>query len=217
MVVGGHEAGGPIFRAGNGAAGFVEHNDVAGEVLVDIAEAVVDPASEGGLAADEGTGVHHEHGGAVDGGLGLEGVDKGDVIDALRKVWEEGGDLLAALTVLVEVPLGFDDAAFVLFSSTSEGFDGDGFAIEAFHLGFVIEGVDVGRAAIHEEENDALCFGWKMLLRNAGGEGCGLGFGKEAFFGKHAGEGDLGETSSDSGDEFAAVGAVTERHLNYKI
>ena len=217
MVVGGHEARGPIFSAGNGAAGFVEHDDVAGEVLVDIAEAVVDPASEGGLAADEGTGVHHEHGGAVDGGLGLKGVDKGDIIDALGEMREEGGDLLAALAVLVEVPFGLDDTAFVLFSSASVGFDSDGFAIEALHLWFMIEGIDMGRAAIHKEENDALCFGWKMLLRNAGSEGCCLGFGKEAFFGKHTGEGDLGETSSDSGDEFAAVGAVTERHLNYEI
>ena len=43
LVDGGHVAAGPIFCAGDGAAGGIEHDDEAWEVLVDAAQAVVDP------------------------------------------------------------------------------------------------------------------------------------------------------------------------------
>ncbi len=197
LVVGGHVAGGPVFGTGDGAAGFVEHDDVAGEVFVDVAEAVVDPAAEGGFSADEGTRVHLEHGGAVDGRLGGEGVNEGDVIDAFADVGEEVGDPLAALAVLFEVPLGFYDAAFVFFATSTEGFDGDGFAVEAFHVGFVVEGVDVGGAAIHEEEDDGLGLGGEVGLLLLGA-------------GEHAGEGEGGEAGGGGGEEFAAVGVAAE-------
>ena len=79
-------------------------------------------------------------------------MHEGDVIDVLGDIGEEVGDVFAALAVLLEFPAGFDDAALVLFAAATEGFDVDGFAIHADHVGFVVKGVDVAGATIHEEE-----------------------------------------------------------------
>ena len=89
-------------------------------------------------------------------------MHKGDVIDVLGNIGEEVGDILATLSVLIELPAGLDDAALVLFAAATEGFHIDGFAIHAKHVRFVVKGVDVAGATIHEEEDDAFGLAWKL-------------------------------------------------------
>ena len=59
LIAGGHVAAGPVLGAADGASGFVEHDDVAGQVLVHGAKSVVDPRTERGASAEEVAGVHH--------------------------------------------------------------------------------------------------------------------------------------------------------------
>ena len=70
LIAGGHEAAGPVLGAADGAALAVEHDDVAGQVLIYRAEAVVDPGANGGLAAEEVPGIHHQHRRAVNRRIG---------------------------------------------------------------------------------------------------------------------------------------------------
>ena len=46
LVGGGHVAGGPVLGTGDGASGFVQHDDIAGEVLVHASQSVVDPGTQ---------------------------------------------------------------------------------------------------------------------------------------------------------------------------
>ena len=52
----------------------------------------------------------------------------------LRQVREQVADPLAALAVLLELPLRPDDAALVLVPAAAEGLDGDRLAVERVEL-----------------------------------------------------------------------------------
>ena len=156
LVDGGHVARAPVLGAADGAAGRVEHHHEPRQVLVDRAEPVVHPAAERGRPAEQLAAVHHQHGAAVDGALGVHALDERDVVDAGGQVGEQVADPRAALAVLPEVPLGTDDAALVAVAAAALGLHLDGLAVEPVELGLVVEGVDMARAAVHEQEDDAL-------------------------------------------------------------
>ena len=88
-------------------------------------------------------------------------------------VREEVGDVLAGLTVffeLGEVALHFERFALQLGDGLSLGEGlGHGLVVEFVELRFVVEGLEVGRAAGHAEEDDAFCFG--LVVGEAGEAG----------------------------------------------
>ena len=77
----------------------------------------------------------------------------------VAEVREQVADPLAALAVLLELPLRPDDAALVLLAAAAERLDRDRLAVEAVELRLVVEGIDVARPAVHEQEDDALRLG----------------------------------------------------------
>src|SRR5262249_55048700 len=100
--------------------------------------------------------VHHQHRRAVDRRLGVHRVHKGDIVHAGGEIRKEVADPLAAAAVLLELPLRADDAALVLVPGSAERLDGDRLAIERIELRLVVEGVNVTRSAIAEDEDNAL-------------------------------------------------------------
>ena len=171
LVRGRHEARGPVLRPRDRPAGLVEHDHEARHVLVDRAEAVGHPRAETRVPGQHAAGVHHEHRRAVDGAFGVHGVDEADVIDAGADVGEEVRDVLAALAVLLELPLRADDAALVLVPAPAEGLDGNRLAVEGVQGRLVVEGLDLAGAAVHEQEDDGLGLG--RLHRRLGGHRVG--------------------------------------------
>src|SRR5690349_21680757 len=83
-------------------------------------------------------------------------MEEGHVIDAGGQVREQVADPLAALAVLLELPLRPDDAALVLVPAAAERLDGNRLAVERVELRLVVEGIDVTRAAVAEDEDHAL-------------------------------------------------------------
>jgi len=81
----------------------------------------------------------------------------------------------------VEIPAWFHDAPGVAASASSERFDLNGLIVTALHVGLVVEGVDVAGAAVHEEKDDAFCFGSKVGLRQSGAIGSLCCGGKKAI------------------------------------
>ena len=156
LVVGGHVATAPVLGSADRAAGAVEHHHEAGQVLVLGPQPVVDPGAEGGVSAQQVARVHQQHRRAVDRRLGVHRVDEGDVVDALAHVGKEIRDVLAALSVLLEGPLGSDDAPFVPCPTPAPGLDLDRLPVQGVEPGLVVEGVDVARTTVHEEEDHAL-------------------------------------------------------------
>ena len=215
LEAGRHVAARPVLGAADRPAGRIEHDHEAGQVLVDAAEAVVHPRAETRVAGEDFARVHLQHGRAVNGRIGRHRVKKGDVVHAGRQVGEEVADPLAALAVLLELPLRPDDAALVLLAAAAEGLDGDGLAVEVVELRLVVEGVDVRRAAVHEEEDDALGLGRqrRRLRRERVGELVvrlgGRGLVEEAGLREQAGQGDAGEAGAGFPEELAA-GATAE-------
>jgi hypothetical protein len=130
-------------------------------------------------------------------------------------VREKVADPLAALAVLLEFPFGSDDAALVLLAAAAERFDGDGLAVEFVELRFVIEGIDVAGAAVHEKEDDAL--GLSGQRRRLGRERVGelvfrlggRGAVEKTIPRQQPGERDAGEAGAGLPEELAA-GAAAE-------
>ncbi len=96
-------------------------------------------------------------------------------------------------------------------AAAAEGFDGDGFAVEIIELGLVVEGIDVGRSAIHEEEDDALGLGQKLAdtgrlrIKPGGGAMGGKGlFTEETVAIKQSGQRDAGEAGAGLPEKFTA-------------
>src|SRR5215475_10840434 len=91
-------------------------------------------------------------------------MEEADVVGAGAQVREEVADVFAALAVLLEAPLGADDASLVAMSAAAKRAHGDGSAIEGVHVRLVVEGIDLARAAVHEQEDDALRLAGEMRL-----------------------------------------------------
>ena len=95
-------------------------------------------------------------------------MQEGDVIYASRYVRKELTDGLATLSVMLKAPLRTDNTSLVLLATTSERLDLNRLAVERIQVRLVVEGIDVARTAVHEEEDDRLRLG--TLLRASGRE-----------------------------------------------
>lgn len=153
----------------------------------------------------------------MDWGVGLHGVDKSDVINTFADVREEVGNVFTALPVLFKFPAWFDDASLGFFAPATESFDVDGFPVHPDHVRFVVEGIDVARAAVHEEEDNAFGLGCEMGRAGrkwvAGRARAWRGFEnlvEEPLFGEQSSQGEFGKTSTYVVEKFAAVGASAE-------
>ena len=137
------------------------------------------------------------------------GVQKGDVVHARGKVREQLGDMLAALTILLEGILGPHHSAFILFAAPAERFDWYGFAIQGIKIRFVVKRINLAGPAIHEQEDHALGLaesahgrlGRQRIREAAGRIGSGS---KKATLREHACEGDRSKASSRGVHEIPA-------------
>ena len=115
LVGGRHVAAGPVLGPADRAAGRVEHDDEAGQVLVDGAQAVVDPRAQAGAAADR---ILPEFiCSMAEPWIGESAVIEWRKAMSSTQVARLGNRslrLLAALAVLLELPFRADDAALVL-------------------------------------------------------------------------------------------------------
>src|SRR4051794_12531338 len=89
--------------------------------------------------------------------VAAQAVDDAQVVGVLSDVGEEIGNPQAALAVLLELPGGSHER-FALAAATRIA----GFAVIGEETRFVVKGIDIARAALHEKENDALGAGEEM-------------------------------------------------------
>src|SRR5262249_52265872 len=201
----------PILGAADGAAGRVEHDDEARQVFADAAQAIVDPRAEAWAAGEDAARVHLEHGRAMDRRVGGHRVEESDIGHANRQVREQVGDPLAALTILLELPLRTDDAPLVLVAAATVRLHGDRLPIQLIELGLVVERIDLAGAAVHEQEDDALRLATEVwLLRGERVSGytriCAIG--EETVLRQQAAQGQAGEPSAGLPQKLAARAAA---------
>jgi hypothetical protein len=101
------------------------------------AEAVGNPSAHAGAGAEAVAGVELQHGLGVDAGVAVHGVEHAEFVGVAGEIGQEFGDPEAALTA----PLKADDGAGMRFFAD---------------LRFVIKGIELGGAAAHVEEDDAI-------------------------------------------------------------
>ena len=213
-----HVAARPVLGAADRAAGGVEHDDESGQVLVLAAETIIRPRPQARAAREDLARVHLQHGRPVDRRVGGHRVQERDVVDAGGEVREQVADHLAALAVGLEFPLRPDDAAFVLLATPAERLHGDRLAVEIVELRLVVERVDLARAAVHEQEDDALGLRSEVrrlrrerVRRSRGDIGSPRGLAEEAVAGEQVGQAQRGEPRAGLPEEFAAGAAAEAR------
>ena len=212
LISGRHETGGPVLGTGDGAAGFIEHHDVAWEIAIRGAKAVIDPRTQGRLSAQDRASVHLQHRRPVNRRIGNHAVNESDVIHALGQIRKEVGDPLAALPVLFEFPLGLDDTALILGPAAPLSLDLNRLSIHAEHCGFVIESVDVAGAAVHEKEDDTLGFTGEFQLGSSRGNAGGAEglIRKKTVFGEHSAKGQMRKSTAEGGQKFPTAHVSTK-------
>ena len=99
---------------------------------------------------------------AVDWRLCSHRMDKRDVVNAFCQMREQLADPFAALAILVKLPARLNNSALILAAAAAKCFDFDCFSIHPDHRRLVVKRVDVAWSAIHEQEDDALCFGREL-------------------------------------------------------
>ena len=160
----GHVPVGPVLGTANGATARVEHDNEPGKVLVDRAETIISPCSQAGTATDNAARIHHQQSGTVNGRVGGHGVEKSDIVNTFGKVWKQIRHPLATLPVLFEFPAWFNDASFVLVTTTTKRLDIDRLVIHAGHLWLAVKRINMARTTVHEQEDYILCFRLKVWL-----------------------------------------------------
>ena len=94
--------------------------------------------------------------------LSCHAADEADVVDDAADLREEIAHFNARLPVAFEVPVRGLNGAVVVELRLLDG-SRHRLALELLEHGLVIEGIDVGHAAAHVEEDDAACFGSETL------------------------------------------------------
>ena len=182
------------------------HGDEAGEILVFGAEAVGDPRAEGGAREAGVAAVHQHERRLVVGNVGVHRADHGDFVDARGDMREEFADLDTGLTVFFE---------FERRAERSAGFplglevEGERFAVVFRESWFRVEGVDLGRAAVGKNVDDAFGFGGEVgrargeRVVEVDGAHAGRGVGEEVWPGE-GGEAEGTETDAAAIQEITA-------------
>ncbi len=149
LVGGGEEGAAVVLRAAEAGGGI--DRDEAGEILIRRSQSVEHPRAH--RRADEGGAAGMELDGRlrVGGVVGVHAVDHAHFIGVLGNVGEELADPESAGTVLFKLEWRAEEHAAL-----------GGFAAVLLELRLIVKGIDVRRAALHEEHDHALGLGLEM-------------------------------------------------------
>ena len=202
-----HEAAGPIGRPADRPAAWIEHHDVAGQVRVFAAQAVIQPRPHRRIALHDPAAVHLNHGRAMGERIGVQALDDRQFVEMLIDVLEAIGPPQSRLAVLLERALARQQ--LLLLNAVAANLDLDFLAVAFLQLGLMVPGVHRRRAAVHKQEDHA--FGLRREMRGAGRERIGRWLGGKAMLNEKTilveerRERKPGEACAGLPEEFAAV------------
>ncbi len=155
LMNGGKEGGTPVAGAAIAEAGG--EGDEGGQIGVFGAEPVADPGADAGSDEGGGAAMEEEGGGTVCDAFGLHAVQEAELVHPLGGVREKFTDPVPGLAMTRELP-GRTHHALTRGQRTRVGenpgvIEGHLLPFMPVEQGFVIVGVDLTRAALHEEED----------------------------------------------------------------
>ena len=203
LVDGRHETRAPVTRPVDDRGLVILHHDEGGQVGVLAADAVADPGTERGFAAEDRAGIHLADPRGVIDTVGLAGAEDREVVRAGGDVRDPVGEPLARLAMLLPRALGTQQGRLRFAHGRDDGAEAlrQPLAGQLVEQGFRVEEVHLRRTAFHEEEDDAL--GARFDLADAGLErGAGGRHGK--VLGEEVAEGHGSQAQAGVEEEVAA-------------
>ena len=172
---GGKESVGEAIEAPGGDAAAVD-DDKAGQVIALLAESVRGPRPHAGPPLQAGPAMKKVVCRGVLGELGRHRTHDAEVVGVLRDMWEKIAHPGTALPALFEGPRRFEDLADIVELRLLELSDrlAGILAVVFLQSRLVVEGVDLGDPAFHEEEDDIARLGGEVTVRDQGRGGLGL-------------------------------------------
>jgi hypothetical protein len=191
----------PVFHAVGREAAVVGEHDEGGQVFVERAESVADPAAGAGETGQLKTGGLQERGGAVHAGLADHVVDEGEVIDDVAERGDDLAEHFAGLAVGAKIPERAEPRAETVLEDLDGLAEIAGLAVAFDQLGFVVEEIEVAGGAGHKKLHDAFRFGG--VVQRARGRGRRIR-GEGTVVAEHRGEGETAEAAAGLPEEIAA-------------
>ena len=136
--------------------------DVARQILVLGTEAVDHPGTQAGPRERARACEGLQQGGAVVHALPYHRMHEAHFVHALAYVWKEIANQNAALAARLEIPERFHQRPGILVVEGQGPFDRQRLAVILGQVRLVLERVDRGRAAVHEQEYHPLGPGLEM-------------------------------------------------------
>jgi len=153
-----HVAAGPVLEPLMGPPVRSQTHHEPGQVFVFAPEAISYPGTQGRVSAQDS--APSSSSALAEPWMGDSAYiawRKADIVHAGGEVRKKGAHPLAALAILLEVPLRPDDAAFVLVPAAAEGLHRDGLArSSSVELGLKSNVSTCDGPPLHKEEDDAL-------------------------------------------------------------
>ena len=142
----------------------IGHDNVSGERLTFRTKAVKNPRADAREARHDSSREQLVLGGRMDDHIAVARPDDRDIVDARGSLWEEVGNLDAALTVLLEGATAAEQLGVAL-DELVLGFAellGARLAVELIEQWLGIEGFEVARPSRHEQEDHRARLGLMM-------------------------------------------------------
>jgi len=182
--------------------------DEAGQIFVFRTQSVSDPGADGRTDQVRSAGMQAQDGFAVGLSLGVQAPNHAEIIRAFGRFGQQLGYPMPGLAVLTECPRrtqqgrNFLVLVFFVVTERVREFQGAGLAALAVQARLVVECIDLARAAVHEQENDALRP--RRMVRRFGRKRSGLGRWRSGR-GAEAGEGEIAEPTGRLFQQRAAI------------
>ena len=194
----------PQGRSAAGSSTTGEH-DVTGQVAGLVAQAVVDPRSHRRQAEGAATALHHQLAGVVVELFGIHRADQQQVVGTAADVWQEVGELGAALAVGPKGSLGAHQSHRVLLdegeADVLELFVGHRLPVQLVELRLGVEEVQVGRGTGIENEDARL--GTRLEVGRLGCQRIGI-CGEQSVLGQQRRQTGGTQATGRAGQEVAA-------------
>ena len=145
---------------------MIEHDHIAGQVLICRSQTVVDPRSATRMSLTQKSRIHLQQPAAVGEAIGIHRADHRHVVDARRKMRIQIRDRQPALAGRAELACAAQQLAWIADLKQGVGVQvGHRLAVVLIQFGLRIPQIDLARSAVHEQEDDRLRAGRKMRRR----------------------------------------------------
>src|SRR5262245_57560682 len=153
----------PIWSAVDRAAAVIGEYYVARQIFILASQTVGHPAADARMAGEYTSGAHLKNRRTVRGADRIHRPDQGQIVGMPGNVWEEFGNIHAALTVLLELPWRRHQATRCPHYRPNLTDSRHGLTLPLKQFRLWIKGVDLTYASVTKDRDHSFGLGRKVL------------------------------------------------------